>query len=338
MAGGKETPRQKMIGMMYLVLTALLAMNVSKEILDAFIAIDKGVSRTNTTIDGKAANSFLALQAEMEKDPAKTKPFLDKADEVIKMSNELDKYIEEFKAHVMAASMKGDKEGKDFAEFMVDGRAIPLDAKDADQKPIIRKPDENQNNTALLVGPKPDAPRQDPWSAYELRTKLEGFRDQLKAIELTNATGGKWLLSDGLKSTLDSAFSYKSQMEAGKEVSWETKNFFHVPLAAIITYLSTVETTVKKAKADVLEELQKGINAKDLKFTDVTVAVVPKQSYVLKGDSFVTEVYLAAFDKTRQTKVYIGGEYSGQPTVATEFSPGSEVYTSGPDGKVRIKN
>jgi gliding motility-associated protein GldM len=189
----------------------------------------------------------------------------------------------------------------------------------------------------LLVGPKPDVPRQDPWSAFELRTKLEGFRDQLKGIELTNATGGKWSLSDGLKTTLDSSFSYKSQMEANKEVSWETKNFFHVPLAAIITYLSTVETTVKKAKADVLEELQKGINAKDLKFTDVTVAVVPKQSYVLKGDSFVTEVYLAAFDKTRQTKVYIGGEYSGQPGVATEFSPGSEVYTSGPDGKVRIK-
>ena len=110
-----------------------------------------------------------------------------------------------------------------------------------------------------------------------------------------------------------------------------------MPLAAIITYLSTIETTVKKAKADVLEELQKGINAEDIKFTDVTVAVVPKQSYVLKGDSFVTEVYLAAFDKTRQTKVYIGGEYSGQPGTASEFSPGSEVYTSGPDGKVRIK-
>jgi gliding motility-associated protein GldM len=48
-------------------------------------------------------------------------------------------------------------------------------------------------------------------------------------------------------------------------------------------------------------------------------------------------VYLAAFDKTRQTKVYLGGEYSGQPGTPAEFSPGSEVYTSGADGKVRIK-
>ncbi len=336
MAGGKETPRQKMIGMMYLVLTALLALNVSKEILDAFIAIDKGVTRTNTTIDGKASNSLLALEAEMEKDPAKTKPFLDKAQDIMKTADALDTYIEEFKAHVMSASMTGKKDGSTYADFMVDGRAIPLDMK-LDGKFIIRKPDENQNNTALLVGPKPDAPRQDPWSAYELRNKLEGFREELKNIQLTNATGESWSLTAGLKATLDSTFSYKSQMEDEKEVFWETKNFYHVPLAAIITYLSTIETTVKKAKADVLEELQKGINAKDLKFTDVTVAVVPKQSYVLRGDSFVTEVYLAAFDKTRQTKVYIGGEYTGQPGVATPFTPGSEVYTSGPDGKVRIK-
>lgn len=49
MAGGKETPRQKMIGMMYLVLTALLALNVSKSILDAFINIEANIQTGNTT-------------------------------------------------------------------------------------------------------------------------------------------------------------------------------------------------------------------------------------------------------------------------------------------------
>jgi len=47
MAGGKETPRQKMIGMMYLVLTALLALNVSKSILDAFVAIEENTQKGN---------------------------------------------------------------------------------------------------------------------------------------------------------------------------------------------------------------------------------------------------------------------------------------------------
>ena len=48
MASAKDTPRQKMIGMMYLVLTALLALNVSKDILDAFIVVNKGLENTNT--------------------------------------------------------------------------------------------------------------------------------------------------------------------------------------------------------------------------------------------------------------------------------------------------
>ena len=52
MAGGKETPRQKMIGMMYLVLTALLALNVSKDILDAFAIIDEGIEKKYAEFSG----------------------------------------------------------------------------------------------------------------------------------------------------------------------------------------------------------------------------------------------------------------------------------------------
>jgi hypothetical protein len=61
MAGGKETPRQKMIGMMYLVLTALLALNVSKQILDAFVAIEENIQRGSITQleRGNAAKSAL---------------------------------------------------------------------------------------------------------------------------------------------------------------------------------------------------------------------------------------------------------------------------------------
>src|SRR4051812_13137078 len=53
MAGGKETPRQKMIGMMYLVLTALLALNVSKAILDAFVAIEENIQIANLNEFGR---------------------------------------------------------------------------------------------------------------------------------------------------------------------------------------------------------------------------------------------------------------------------------------------
>ena len=58
MAGGKETPRQKMIGMMYLVLTALLAMNISKDVLNAFIQINHGLNKTNSILEEKSQRTI----------------------------------------------------------------------------------------------------------------------------------------------------------------------------------------------------------------------------------------------------------------------------------------
>ena len=60
MSGGKETPRQKMIGMMYLVLTALLALNVSKEILEAFVVMNNGLVKTNTNFETNNTTLYAA--------------------------------------------------------------------------------------------------------------------------------------------------------------------------------------------------------------------------------------------------------------------------------------
>ncbi len=64
MGHGKETPRQKMIGMMYLVLMALLALNVSKEVLDAFAVLDKGLRSTIATLE--AANDKITTDFETQ--------------------------------------------------------------------------------------------------------------------------------------------------------------------------------------------------------------------------------------------------------------------------------
>ena len=61
MAGGRLTPRQKMINMMYLVLTALLALNVSKEVLQSFFEVNKGIERTTTSFDSKNQETYFAF-------------------------------------------------------------------------------------------------------------------------------------------------------------------------------------------------------------------------------------------------------------------------------------
>ena len=79
MAGGKETPRQKMIGMMYLVLTALLALNVSKDLLNAFVVINDGLITTNETIYHKSQSVMDQFRAQLALDAKKTRPYYERA-------------------------------------------------------------------------------------------------------------------------------------------------------------------------------------------------------------------------------------------------------------------
>jgi gliding motility-associated protein GldM len=78
MAGGKLSPRQRMINMMYLVLTALLALNVSKEIINAFITLDEGIENSNQNTTAKNKLTMAAFETSMKGDPAKTKPYYER--------------------------------------------------------------------------------------------------------------------------------------------------------------------------------------------------------------------------------------------------------------------
>ena len=81
MAGYKETPRQKMIGMMYLVLTALLAFNVSKQILDAFVVVNESMETTNENFSKKLENTYGKFKIQYQLNPNKVGPYWEKAQE-----------------------------------------------------------------------------------------------------------------------------------------------------------------------------------------------------------------------------------------------------------------
>ncbi|MDG1160136.1 MAG: GldM family protein [Flavobacteriales bacterium] len=307
MAGGKETPRQKMIGMMYLVLTALLAMNVSKEVLDSFVLVDQGLRKTESTLDSKNNDTMGAFAAKSAANPEKTKPFKDAADEVVKRSSELLEYIEVLKARTMSVSHNANalKFGEGYEEYMKDGVTLSLDAKDEDDKAIITKKDENQENTALLVGGAPESPKETEWSAWEMKNKLIAYKDFLKSIKFKEVTGKDWEVPEGLINSLDKIFTYEDGEEQGMVVKWETKNFFHNPLAAVIPVMTKLQVDVQNAQADMLGALLGGIEGKSYKFTNLVPLVVPQTSYILQGDTFRADVLLAAYDGTNPPRFYV---------------------------------
>ena len=84
MASGKISPRQKMINMMYLVLTAMLALNVSSEILKAFYKFEVSMQSAGSNLDAANVKLLGAMDKEVEKQGDKAKPFRDKAYEAKK--------------------------------------------------------------------------------------------------------------------------------------------------------------------------------------------------------------------------------------------------------------
>ncbi|MCH2197607.1 MAG: hypothetical protein MK081_02405 [Flavobacteriales bacterium] len=307
MAGGKETPRQKMIGMMYLVLTALLALNVSKEILDAFTLVDSSLAKTEATLDAKNASTMGEFENKKASNPEKTIPFYNKATEVAERADELVKYIEELKARTISVS-HGDnalKYGENYQNFMVDGRAVKANDVNEEGDKYITKSDENQENTALLVGSNPQAPKTDSWSANELKLKLIEYKDFLTSISVKEVTGKTWTVPESIQNSLETTFTFEGGEDHGLAVEWETKNFFHNPLAAILPLMTKLEVDVQNAKADVLAAMLSGIEGKSYKFTNLKPFVIPASNYILRGDTFRAEVLLAAYDGTNPPEIFM---------------------------------
>ena len=113
---GKESPRQKMIGMMYLVLTAMLALNVSEEFMNAFKLVNDGLETTASNFASANKMTYDAFEQSMKNDPVKTKPFQDKALQAQKYSQELNDYIVELKKELTAEAGGIDEETGDIAK------------------------------------------------------------------------------------------------------------------------------------------------------------------------------------------------------------------------------
>ena len=94
MSGTKETPRQKMIGMMYLVLTALLALNVSADILDAFAIVNDGLEKTNASVETKIEEYYQTFSQQYDRQPEKVRDYWEKANLIRTKTDEIINYIE----------------------------------------------------------------------------------------------------------------------------------------------------------------------------------------------------------------------------------------------------
>ncbi|MCB2197018.1 MAG: gliding motility protein GldM [Bacteroidetes bacterium] len=281
MGHGKETPRQKMIGMMYLVLTAMLALNVSAEVLDAFDTVDKGLVKTTEIYTQKNEGLYQEFNQQYAQNQQKVGPWKEKADEVKRRSDELINYIQDIKIEIITANGQGDpEEGVIGEEGKIHGDHI-------------KGKDKSDVATNIMIG-------EHDGKAFELRKKIEEYREfMLGLVDEDNQS-----LIHSITTNLDTSDPPKT--DDGEKKDWETKNFYGLPLAAVFPILTKMQLDIRNSEAEVVQYLFNQISAGSIPFNKLEATVIPNTSYVLQGNEYKADVFIAAFDTTAAPIVLIG--------------------------------
>ncbi|MDR1553679.1 MAG: gliding motility protein GldM [Prevotellaceae bacterium] len=282
MAQGNLNPRQRMINMMYLVLTAMLALNVSNEVLDAFETIE---SRFGQSIDIVKQNNESRFNnfddAAANSSVEKVKPWKDKAQTVKDKTHELISYIDSLKKELIikADGNKARIYTGDFSNYKLENR-------------------ENTDvGTQLLYGNE-----ESKGLGYDLKEKIGIYKTDLTQI-LSETENGKKLVStiEGMLRTDD----VSEGIDGSKD--WVYATFYNAPAISDLAILSSISLDVRNCEAQMMSHLLEQIDAATFKFSNIQVAVIPNSSYVIKGNSLEANIFLAAYDPSVRPTAKIGG-------------------------------
>lgn len=261
MAGGNISPRQKMINMMYLVLTAMLALNVSAEILKAFHMVEVSMDKAGVNVDQKNTNSLKAIASYHEKNPgdAVGTDIHNKSLQVQKIADDASKYVNDLKTLLVEQA---------------EGR------KDADPNGELTKADNIELHANYLIVKDGGA------NGEALRKKIEEAR--IKMIELLPKDKQPLVKSDLV-----------TTVEKGSTQTWQSEMFEHTPLAAVVALLSKTVNDIKNTESQVLDILKAGLTDDIVIVENFEARVIPTNgTYVTLGSEYEADIFLSA--STRQ--------------------------------------
>ncbi|MBL7694274.1 MAG: gliding motility protein GldM [Ferruginibacter sp.] len=302
MALPKE-PRQKMINIMYLVLTAILALNVSAEVIEAFKTVDKSLQSSSTNISNSNNLLYESLSKMLTDDKTKVQAAVwqPKAEQAKKLAADLDTYINGLKVELKKGAGLVVKDGKE--DFKEDN----LDA-----------------STRLF---------ETNGKGEELKKKLEEFKNSILAIDpkiKAKFESNFPISTDGV------------QGKEGKK-DFTSGYFHMTPTVAALTILSKFQNNVKNVENQVVTFCASQVGAVEVHMDKVGVLVGQSSNYLMPGQELVVTAGVGAYSSTVQSRISINGNpvnlVDGQGEYKTTVS-GSGKHTiqisgsfTGEDGK-----
>lgn len=272
-----------MINLMYIVLTAMLALNVSSDVLDGFTQVHEGLRRSNTNVEGRNSAIYHQLQALTEQNPDKGATWLAKATDVRNATARLYHYVDTLKLLIVQKA----------------------DGSDGDPDNIKNRDD---LESAAVIMLNPNNPR-----GRTLRERINAYRESVLAL-IPDSTQ---------RSNIAQALNTDQVTRAGTLAPqlWEERRFDQQPVVAAVTLLSKLQNDILYTEGEVLSSLLSQVDAGDLRVNELSAYVLPNSRLVMRGHPYSANIVLAAVDTTQRPRIFINGNLldnnSGLYEVAT---------------------
>ena len=277
------SPRQKMINLMYIVLMAMLALNVSSEVLEGFSVVEDSLNRTTDNSSNENRAIYQHLSEQFKTNPEKVQEWFDKATSVKRMSDSLYNFAQQLKEEIVKEA----------------------DGENADLNNIQHKEDLEAASHVML------APVTG--KGNELYKRVNAFRELALSM----------ITDERQRKMIDSNLTTKPSKRAkllGK--NWQEYMFENMPVSAAVTLLSKLQSDVRYAEGEVLHTLVSNIDVKDIRVNKLSAFVIPESRTVVSGDKFSAQIVMAAVDTTHQPEIYIGGRKVNLRNNTYEFAAG----------------
>ncbi|PUV22865.1 MULTISPECIES: gliding motility protein GldM [Sphingobacterium] len=267
MALGRETPRQRMIGILYLVLLALLALNVPDSILDAFKNINNSLETSKSNVNTAVQQLFAAFEnTKLKEEPARAKPIYDKAKKAQAIIGELDKYILSLKEEFVKQGGGYDEEKGDLVKR--ENEDISPNLMINEKKGTILKDKINETRSKLLALLTPE------------EQKMVSF--SLEAKNPEKSVNGK---------------------RSWEEINFGSGT----PLTAAMTILTKIQTDAQNAESDVVKIILGKMDQAVVNLDKFAAVAVAPTSYLVQGQPYKAEVFLTASDSKSEPAISVNG-------------------------------
>lgn len=264
-----NSPRQRMINLMYLVFIAMMALNVSSEVLDGFELVEGSL---RTSIDNSShRNEIVAgeLEAYYKTNPEKVKEWYDKSKQVKTASDSMYNYVQELKERIVKIA----------------------DGDEADVNNITNK-DDLESASRVMLAPVVG-------EGKKLREAIESYRILM----------GEMVQDSAKTRVLEANLSTKPPHKAGINIrTWEEALFENMPVAAAVTMLTKMQSDIRYAEGEVLNNLLSSVDVGDYRVNQITAQVIPESQIVMRGSQYKANIVLSAVDSTKRPAVFVNGK------------------------------